>query len=223
MHLVEVGSKCARNPCTMLAAQHQDRPVCPLGLTKWMIPLQVVFHANEPADLLYIVERGVVASAGHLLPPGSILGLSDFMLGYQYGAAGRTPSSGGSSGATSSTTGSAASDKMVWGHSSRTLTYANLLTLKRSALTRCVQPTSAMLALGSISGMLPVVWGSLHAANLGIARADAEFPSCSTLHRYPEAAKKLRRTIVFPLMQVGTRLLCTLKLPREAQTMQAAQ
>ncbi len=84
---------------------------------------QVVFHAGEPAELLYIVERGVVASAGRLLAPGGILGLSHFAMG-SYGGGG-----GGGGGDDA--------DCHDWDHTGRTLTYCNLLTLRRTALARC--------------------------------------------------------------------------------------
>lgn len=98
-------------------------------LRLWGAKYQVIFHAGEPADTVFLVERGIVASAGRLLAPSGILGLSLYVMGSGSGG-----SSSGSGGSGKSATGDERS--RVWDHTARTLTYTNLLTLQRSHLAR---------------------------------------------------------------------------------------
>lgn len=98
-------------------------------MAKMSYVLQMIFHAGEPAETVFVVERGIVASAGRLLAPGGILGLSLYVMG---------SGSGGSGGKRASAAGDERS--RVWDHTARTLTYANLLTLQRSQLARWAPP-----------------------------------------------------------------------------------
>jgi CRP-like cAMP-binding protein len=83
---------------------------------------QVIFHTGEAADTIYIVERGIVASHGHLLAPGGVLGLALYVMG--------SSSGGGADGADRD------ERSRVWDHTARTLAYANLLTLPRRQFAR---------------------------------------------------------------------------------------
>ncbi len=77
----------------------------------------------------------MVASRGRLLAPGGMLGLRLFIMGFRLPGSASRSAAGGIGG---SAADSGDEDCHTWDHTARTMTYTNLLTLRCTALIRCL-------------------------------------------------------------------------------------